>query len=166
MEKQYITHPIPPFYNSDSEILILGSFPSVKSREEGFFYGNPLNRFWKVLAYLYGVSVPIDIENKKSFLSENKIALYDVVFSCEISGSSDSSIKNVRAADISGILKGSAIKKIILNGKTAERLYYKYVYPIIGIKGETAPSTSTANAAYSLSELTIKWQAILNVKKI
>ena len=162
MEKQYITHPIPPFYKSDSEILILGSFPSVKSREEGFFYGNPFNRFWKVLSALFSGGELKTVEEKKAFLTENKIALFDVIISCEISGSSDSSIKNVKAADINKIISESKVKKIFLNGKTAGKLYFKYIYPETKIFAEVLPSTSPANAAYSLTKLVLSWSAIKN----
>ena len=160
MEREYITHPIPPFYDKESKILILGSFPSVKSREEGFFYGNPFNRFWKVLSGVFGSLIPTTVDEKKAFLKANKIALYDVIVSCEISGSSDSSIKNVKAADINGILSESKIERIFLNGKTAEKLYFKYIYPETGIIAEVLPSTSPANAAYSLDKLTATWSTI------
>ena len=157
---QFITHPIPPFFNADSEILVLGSFPSVKSREEGFFYGNPKNRFWTVLAEVYGESAPKTVEEKKAFLSRNKIALYDVVYSCEIAGSSDASIKNVKAADIGKILSWSKIGRIFLNGMTAEKLYDKYIYSKTGVKATVLPSTSPANAAYSKEKLTAAWSVL------
>ena len=112
-----INHPIPPVFDENSEILILGSFPSVKSREQGFFYGHPQNRFWKVTAAVFGEEVPVSIEEKREFLLRNHIALWDVIESCEIEGSADSSIKNVKVNDLSKILKNSRISLLFVNGK-------------------------------------------------
>ena len=124
-----IIHPISPVYDKDSEILILGSFPSVKSREEGFFYGHPQNRFWKVVASVFGDGVPQSIDEKKRFLLRNHIALWDVIQSCDIEGSSDSSIRNVIANDLNIILNTADIKAIFVNGKTALKYYNKYTEP-------------------------------------
>ena len=121
-----ISHPFPPLYNKDSEILILGSFPSVKSREQKFFYGHPQNRFWKVVSAVFECNEPETIEEKKVFLLANKIALWDVIASCEITGSSDSSIKDVKANDLSKILEEADIKQIFVNGRTAEKYFEKY----------------------------------------
>ena len=115
---------------------------------------------------MFGGETPTTVEEKKAFLTENHIALYDVIVSCEISGSSDSSIRNVKSADISGILKESKVERIFLNGKTADKLYFKYIYPKTGVIAEVLPSTSPANAAYSLTELTAAWSVINNRKKI
>lgn len=156
-----IDHPIPPFYDKNANILILGSFPSVKSREQGFFYGHPQNRFWKVLATIYNMEVPSTIEEKKAFLLKNKIALWDVIASCEIEGSSDSSIKNVIANDISGIIAQSNIHTIYVNGKKAYHLYQKYIEKQIGISAICLPSTSPANAAYNLERLASQWKQII-----
>lgn len=123
-----IQHPINPIYNKDSEILILGSFPSVKSREAGFFYGHPQNRFWKVTAAVCGVEMPTTIAEKKAFLLANHIAVWDVIHSCDIVGSSDSSIRNVVANDLNVILQSADIRQIYVNGKKAEELYNKYIY--------------------------------------
>lgn len=161
MEKsQFITHPISPFFDKESKVLILGSFPSVKSREQGFFYGNPQNRFWKVLSTVFGDETPETIDQKKVFLKKNNVAVYDVIFSCEITGSSDSSIKNVTPSDICRIIKKSNIQKIFLNGKTAGRLYEKYLAANVSMPFEVLPSTSPANAAFSLMRLVQKWQAV------
>ena len=155
-----IIHPIEAVYDKDSEVLILGSFPSVKSREEGFFYGNPQNRFWRVLAAVYGEETPESTEEKKRFLLAHKIALFDVIKSCEITGSSDGSIKDVRPNDISAIIKKTKIKKIFLNGKTAERYYKKYNSDKINLPAVCLPSTSPANAAWSGEKLISEWNKI------
>lgn len=148
-------HTIPAFYHKDSQVLILGSFPSVKSREEGFYYAHPQNRFWKILSHLYQE----EIVDKKEFLTKHHIALFDVCASCEIKGSSDASIKKVVPNDLSKIMKESQIKAIILNGKTATNLYQKLIK---GLEIETIslPSTSPANATYSLDKLVEEYQII------
>ena len=156
-----IVHPFPPVYDEYSEILILGSFPSVKSREEQFFYGHPKNRFWKVLSAVFEFPVPESVEDKRSFLLINRIALWDVVSSCEITGSADSSIKNVIPNDISRILGNSDIKRIFLNGKTAEKYYNKYIKEKISVEAITLPSTSPANAKWTLEMLIAQWNIIL-----
>ena len=156
-DSKKVKHPFPPLYDENSQILILGSFPSVKSREVKFFYGHPQNRFWKVVADVFDEKIPETIEDKKSLILKNHLALWDVISECEITGSSDASIKNAKVNDISIILKDSSIKKIIVNGKTAERLYIKYIEPITGIKAVVMPSTSPANAAWSLDRLIEAW---------
>ncbi|MGN1135393.1 MAG: DNA-deoxyinosine glycosylase [Oscillospiraceae bacterium] len=154
---QHITHTFPPFYSGSSEILILGSFPSVKSREQGFYYGHPQNRFWKTLALVCGENVPHDIAEKKALLERHGIALYDVIYSCDIIGSSDSSIKNVVPADIESIVRGSRVSKILLNGKTAEKYFRKYQKECFFEMLRVMPSTSPANAAFSLEKLVKIW---------
>lgn len=161
MESKLINHSIDSVWNESSKALILGSFPSVKSRESHFFYGHPQNRFWKVLAALFGEDTPITVEDKKRFLLFHGIAVWDVIAKCEITGSSDSSIKNVTANDITPILKGSNIGMIFTNGATADRLYNKYIYPETGIKAVRLPSTSPANAAKNLDALVREWGIIL-----
>ena len=156
MSKQVI-HPFPPLFDQDSKILILGSFPSVKSREQMFFYGHPQNRFWKVMAAVFGETVPVTIEEKKSLLSKHHIALWDVIASCEIEGSSDASISHVQPNDLSSILSEADIKKIIVNGRTAEKYYRKYIEPRIDREAICLPSTSPANAAWTLDRLTAAW---------
>lgn len=156
-----ITHPFPPLYDENSRILILGSFPSVKSREQMFFYGHPQNRFWRVTAAVFEKPIPMTIDEKKAFLHGCKIALWDVIASCEISGSSDSSIKNVKANDLTPILNGSPIERIFVNGKTAEKYYNKYIKPEINREALCLPSTSPANAAWSTEKLIEAWRVIL-----
>ena len=112
-----IRHPFPPLYDENSKILILGSFPSVKSREQLFFYGHPQNRFWKVTSAVFGVKTPNTIQEKKDFLLSCNIALWDVIASCDIQGSSDSSIRDVTANDLSPILSNSKVERIFTNGK-------------------------------------------------
>jgi TDG/mug DNA glycosylase family protein len=148
-------------YNKESRILILGSFPSVKSREGAFFYHHPQNRFWKVISALCRETLPTTIEEKKWLLLRNKIALWDVIESCEIVGSSDSSIRNVVPNDISIILKTAEIQKIIANGGTAYRLYMKYIYPETNREIIKLPSTSPANATFSLERLLEEWSCII-----
>lgn len=161
--KTHIIHSIPPFYDAESQILILGSFPSVKSREQMFFYGHPQNRFWKVIAAVFGDEAPKDIPEKKEFLSKHHIALWDVIGSCDIEGSSDSSIDNVVANDLSKILKKTKIRGIFVNGKTAEKYYKKFTEQRTGIKAVCLPSTSPANAAWSVEKLISAWsEEIMN----
>ncbi len=155
-----ITHPIKPVFDENSKILILGSFPSVKSREQGFFYGHPQNRFWKVLAAVFEDDVPMTISEKKAFLLRNHIAVWDVIHSCEIQGSSDSSIRNVTANDLRPILEKAEIRQIYVNGKTAEKLYKKYTEPVCGRQACYLPSTSPANAAWSLERLIEAWRVV------
>ena len=155
-----VIHNIPPVYDKNSEILILGSFPSVKSREAEFFYGHKQNRFWKVTAAVFGCNVPETVDEKKLFLLDNHIALWDVIAQCEITGSSDLSIKNAVANDLSVILAATEIKKIFVNGKTAEKYYNKYLLGKTKINAVCLPSTSPANAAYSLDKLVEEWKKI------
>lgn len=155
-----IIHPFTPVYNSESTVLILGSFPSVKSRENKFYYGHPQNRFWKILAVLFNESVPITVEDKIEFLLKNKIALWDVIESCEINGSSDSSIRNVKTTEINLLINNSNIKNIFVNGKAAEKYYYKYQYPITNVEAKYLPSSSPANAKMSLEDLIKIWSKI------
>lgn len=153
-----IVHSINPLFNENSEFLILGSFPSVKSREQGFYYGHPQNRFWRVMAKLCRCGVPETIEEKTKLILDNHFALWDVIHSCEIEGSSDSSISNVTVNNISPILNTAKIRKIFVNGKKAESLYKKYLEKEIGIVAVCLPSTSPANAAWSEERLFDCWQ--------
>ena len=153
-------HPIPPLFSEKSETLILGSFPSVKSREAAFFYGHPQNRFWAVLAAVYGCEKPGTVEEKKRLVIENRLALWDVIGECDIQGSADSSIKSVTANDLSVILDNCRIDRIFVNGKTAEKYYNKYTLPKTGIKEVCLPSTSPANAAWSFERLVEAWKII------
>lgn len=153
-------HTFDPVYGADSRILILGSFPSERSRAEGFYYGHPSNRFWTVLAGVLERPKPVTIEEKKSMLLEAGIALWDVIERCDITGSSDSSIRDVVPNDIAGLLLKCDISRIYANGGTACRLYRKYVLPETGIDIEPLPSTSPANAAYSVQRLMEAWSRI------
>jgi len=155
-------HPFPPLYDKSSKILILGSFPSIKSREQMFFYGHPQNRFWKVVSAVLGQETPITIDEKKNFLLSNNIALWDVISSCDITGSSDSSIKNVVANDLTEILDNANIKQIFVNGKTAEKYYNKYIRDKINRNAICLPSTSPANAGWSINNLIVIWRIIKN----
>ncbi len=153
MEYEHIVHSFEPVYDKASEILILGTLPSVKSRENNFYYGHKQNRFWKVLATLLKEPVPDTIEEKKAMLLARRIALWDVIQSCDIKGSSDSSIKNVQPTDIGMILEKTNITRIYANGNKAGQLYKRYQFPVTGIEAMVLPSTSPANAAWSLERL-------------
>lgn len=166
MNETHQVHEFGPACDRNSRILILGSFPSVKSREAGFYYGHPRNRFWKLLAKLYHAKEPEGIPEKKAFLARYHIALWDVIESCDIKGSSDSSIRNVKINDIGLILENSKIQKIYANGKKAESLYQKYVEPVIGIGITGLPSTSPANAAFSMDRLMQEWKEIKGEEQI
>ncbi len=155
-----ICHPFPPLYDENSKILILGSFPSVKSREQLFFYGHPQNRFWRVVAQVHGAPVPQSIEEKRAFLLARGIALWDVIASCSITGSADASIKDVCANDLTPILNGAGIERIFVNGKTAEKYYNQYIKPKLGREAICLPSTSPANAAWSVEKLVEAWSVI------
>ncbi len=155
-----IVHPIPPVYDRRSAILILGSFPSVKSRESGFFYGHPQNRFWKVTAAVFGEKTPATVGEKKAFLLRNGIAVWDVIRSCDVEGSSDASIRNAVPNDLREILEYADIREIYVNGKTAFKLYQKFTEPFIGRAAVCLPSTSPANAAWSPERLIEAWSCI------
>ena len=155
------SHEFPPVFDNSSEILILGSFPSVKSRQESFFYANPQNRFWKLMAQLLNESTPKDTKDKIVMLKKHKIALWDVIESCDIVGSSDSSISNVVPVDISQILSRANIIKVYANGGKAFELYNKYLYPKTKLDITKLPSTSPANAGYSFDKLLSEWKKIL-----
>lgn len=162
-EKQL--HTFAPVYDENSKILILGTFPSVKSRENGFYYGNNNNRFWRVIADILNDSLPMTIQQKKSFLLRHNIALWDVVSSCEIENSADSTIKNVVANDVKKITEQSKIEAIFCNGKTAFKLYEKFFKDSIEVDCFCLPSTSPANASFSFEKLKFQWQKITeNVK--
>ena len=156
-----IQHPFGPLFNGNSRVLILGSFPSVKSREQQFFYGHPQNRFWKVIAALYHTETPVTIPEKKELILRSGLALWDTIASCTVTGSSDASIRDVRANDLSVILDHSPIRKICCNGKTSWQLYEKWIRPQTGREALCLPSTSPANAQWTLEKLTEAWSVIL-----
>lgn len=167
METVSLSHTFPPVYDAETNILILGSFPSVKSREQQFYYGHPQNRFWKMLAEIYEEPLPEEISEKKAFLLRHHLALWDVIASCEITGSSDSSIRNVQVNDLGEILQASPVKKILLNGGKAAELFEKHCkgsWQEIELRGgriEKLPSTSPANAAWKLEALVSVWRDAL-----
>ncbi len=158
---EQITHEFSPYYNIDSKILILGTIPSIQSRKNGFYYGHPQNRFWKVLACLYQEDIPNTVQEKKCLLKKHHIALWDVLASCSIEGSSDQSICNPVCNDFSFLLKNSSIEKIYTTGQKAYQLYQKYCYPKTKIEAILLPSTSPANAAFSLDQLVRIYSQIL-----
>ena len=162
-EYNHIYHTFDPVYDENSKQLILGGFPSVKSREQGFYYGHPQNRFWRVMAAVLEWRIPETMEEKKRMLLENHIAVWDVIDNCDIRGSSDSSIRNVVPADISGLLKQTRICRIYANGKTAGRLYQRFILPSTETEIIVLPSTSPANAACSLEELIRIWGNALKI---
>ena len=155
-----VQHTIPPIFDKSSKVLILGSFPSVKSREQQFYYGHPQNRFWRVLAEILKSDVPNSIEEKEALLRQNHIALWDVIASCEIDGSDDSSIRDVVPNDLRIITDTANIKKVFTNGGTADKLYRKYCLPQTGITATRLPSTSPANAGNKLEELFKAWKVV------
>ena len=155
-------HPFEPIYDKNSKILILGSFPSVVSRKQSFYYSNKNNRFWKIMPLLFNEKIGDSINERTEFLLRHHIALWDVIESCDINGSSDSSINNVKVNDIKGLLDKTDISTIFTTGKKAHELYIKYVYPQLGIEDINLPSTSSANARMKLDELVSTYGVILN----
>ena len=160
MKPEQIVHPIPPLYDAQSRILILGSFPSIKSREAMFFYGHPQNRFWPLLARLLKEQAPTSIKEKRALALRHHIALWDSIRSCTITGSSDSSVRDVVPNDLSVILDNSEVGRIYCNGALSHKMYMKYIYPTTGIEAVKLPSTSPANAAYSMDRLEKEWRVI------
>ncbi len=159
---QHVEHGFGPVYDKESRILILGSFPSVKSREQAFYYGHPQNRFWKVLAALADTEVPQTIEEKKEWLHLHHVAVYDVIEACDIEGSSDSSIRNVIPADIRMIIEQSNVSHIFTNGKLAGKLYHRYQEKTCDLLMKELPSSSPANAMYTLDKLVAAWKEVGN----
>lgn len=157
-EYTHIVHSFEPVFDKNSRVLILGSLPSVKSREEGFYYGHPRNRFWAVMAALADKPLPSTTEEKTSLLLGAGIAVWDVAAECDIIGSSDASIKNVKPTDLSRVLDSCPIEAIFANGSAAARLYSKHQRQLTGRDIVTLPSTSPANAAWSLERLIAEWR--------
>lgn len=155
-------HTFEPVFDLNSKILIVGSFPSVKSRQNGFYYGHPNNRFWKTLRAIFNCELPQTTLQKKTMLKDNNIALWDAIKSCEITGSSDSSIKNIVPNDLNIILSQCEISNIYANGNTAGKLYNKHIKPLTNRDIKILPSTSPANAMYSLERLIECWICILD----
>lgn len=161
MERITVDHPFEPLVDRESRILILGSFPSVKSREQLFFYGHPQNRFWKMLAAVYGDPVPQTIPEKRLLVLSHHLALWDTVARCSISGSADASIRDIVPIDIARVLRTAPIEKVLCNGQLSGNLYHRYLEPITGIKACILPSTSPANASASMEYLIAAWKAQL-----
>ncbi len=154
-----ILHPFLPLFDKNSKILILGSFPSVKSRQINFYYGHPQNRFWKVISAIFNEIEPKTIEEKKLLLLSHNIALWDSIKSCDIVNSSDSSIKNVQINDIKGLINNTNINKVIFNGNTSYKMFKKYNKESFeNIKFVCLPSTSPANAKFKLQDLIDIWK--------
>ena len=160
MNKEIIHHPFGPLYNEHSKGLILGSFPSVKSREQEFYYGHPQNRFWSVVATVFGQPKPRTIEEKTALILDHDLALWDSIACCEITGSSDASIKNAKPNDISIILENSNVEQVFCNGRKSYDLYRKYIEPSTGMKAVYLPSTSPANAQWTMNRLVEAWSVI------
>lgn len=160
MNKQRQIHPIPPLYDDHSRVLILGSFPSVLSREQGFFYGHPRNRFWCVLSTVLDVPEPKSVPEKREMLLQNGIALWDVIASCEIHGSADSTITDVVPNDLTPLFDRCADLRVFTNGKTADAYYRRYQMPLCGREAVCLPSTSPANAAWNVQKLCEAWRQI------
>ena len=160
METSRIIHPIPPLFDENSEKLILGSFPSVKSREAMFFYGHPQNRFWKLLPLIFDEKIPVTIEEKSALILRHNLALWDSIQSCVITGSSDSSVKDVVPNDLFLIINNSKVDRVFCNGALSHKMYTKYIYPQTKIEAVKLPSTSPANAAFSMDRLYEQWKII------
>lgn len=158
---EHITHGFGPVFDGESRVLILGTMPSPKSREQQFYYAHPQNRFWKVLAVLFGEEIPIGTEERRNFALRHHLALWDVLSECDITGASDSSIRNPVPSDLSTVLKEAPIRAIFTTGKTADRFYRKFFAGTIALPEFCLPSTSPANAACSFSVLTEEYQKIL-----
>ena len=155
-----LIHPFEPVFDARSRVLILGSFPSVKSREEAFYYAHPRNRFWKLLAALFNEKPPGSVREKTELLLTHGLALWDVIYSCEIQGSSDASVRNARANNIPALLAHTRIERIYTNGAKAHELYKRLVYPACGISDIPLPSTSPANAGCSFDALIRAWKCV------
>ena len=164
-EYNYLVHTFKPIWDENSKVLVLGTFPSVKSREYGFYYGHPQNRFWKVIAAITNQSAPVTIEDKKKLLLASNIAVWDVIASCNIKGSSDSSIRDVSVNKLSPLLTGSRITRVYANGAKAHELYMKYSYGETGMEITRLPSTSPANAVYTLEKLVDAWSVLVDNQK-
>lgn len=157
---QRIEHPLQPVFDARSRVLVLGTMPSPASRTAGFYYGHPQNRFWKVVAAVFGQAEPVTVAEKKAMLLSCRVAVWDVIESCDIIGASDSSVKNAVPADVASLLKETGIRRVYVNGALAGRLYDKFLAQKTGIEAVKLPSTSPANARYRLDDLIESWQII------
>ncbi len=161
INRERLVHPVNPLYDSECRVLILGTFPSPKSREGKFFYHHPNNRFWKVMAAITGYPMPLNVPDKKALMLDNHIALWDVIASCSVQGAADSSIRDVVPTNLEDVIAKSSIGKIFANGNTASRLYMKYHFPVTKIPVTGLPSTSPANARWNLESLILEWSQIM-----
>ena len=155
-----VEHPFDPLFSGESRVLILGSFPSVRSRAQGFFYGHPQNRFWKVLAALFEEPVPVTVRQKRELILRNRLALWDSIARCEITGSSDASIRDVQANDLRMILDRCPVRQIFCNGKKSQEMFDRYIRPVIEREAVCLPSTSPANAQWTLERLVQAWSVV------
>ena len=158
---EHAVHPFAPVWDAHSRVLVLGSFPSVRSRQVGFYYGHPQIRFWRVLERLYGQPVPPDAQGRRAFALRHGLALWDVLAACDIAGSSDASIRHAVPNDVPALLRHSGVERIYCNGQRAYALYLRYLNAACGLPVRALPSTSAANAAWSLDRLTDAWRAIV-----
>lgn len=164
--RTFVTHEFPALFDANSEVLLLGSIPSPKSREQGFYYGHPQNRFWKVLASVLNEPLPTTIDEKRSMLLKHHIALWDVLDSCTIIGASDTSIEDVVPNDIASLLAKTKIKRIFCTGAAAHKLYEKYCEKATSIKAIKLPSTSPANCAVKFEKLVEAYREIMDSSAI
>ncbi len=155
-----VEHPFDPLFSGESRVLILGSFPSVRSRAQGFFYGHPQNRFWKVLAAIFEEPVPVTVRQKRELILRNRLALWDSIARCEITGSSDASIRDVQPNDLRVILDRCPVRQIFCNGKKSQEMFDRYIRPVIEREAVCLPSTSPANAQWTLERLVQAWSVI------
>ena len=161
MDAMHAVHPFSPGWDAHCRVLVLGSFPSVRSREIGFYYGHPQNRFWRVMERLFDQSVPPDTEGRRAFMLSHGVALWDVLAACDISGSSDASIRHAVPNDVPALLARGCVERVFCNGQRAYALYLRHLDAALGLPVRALPSTSPANAAWSLERLTDAWRAIL-----
>ena len=161
----YVEHPFPPVAGPGSHVLILGSFPSVRSREEGFFYGHPRNRFWPLLAALYSEDTPLTIPARRDLILRHGLALWDVIASCRIEGSSDATVRDAVPVDIRRVLEVANIRRVVCNGALSGRLYAQHLQTAVGLEAVVVPSTSPANAAWSLARLLPVWRDALDLSQ-
>jgi double-stranded uracil-DNA glycosylase len=155
-----VRHPFAPVLDGASRALVLGTFPSVQSRARAFYYGHPQNRFWPVLAALFDEAVPITAEEKRALLLCRRVALWDVLASCDIAGSADGSLRNPVPNDITALINGAPIQRIFCNGQAAFALYRRFVEPAAGLPAVRLPSTSPANARWTLEALVAAWRPL------
>lgn len=161
---EHLIHPWGPIVSPDSKILILGSFPSVKSREVSFFYGHPQNRFWPMLARIYDEPLPLSVEEKTALILRHELALWDSIGECDITASADASVRNARPVDIERVTSVATIQRVLCNGALSAKLYTRYLKPVVGLDCIAMPSTSPANASWRPERLAQVWAEQLRLK--